>query len=73
MRAKRLIAGERNPVRGALYIAALPAIRFDPGMKALFERLKPGESRARSPLVGVMRRTITILNATMRKLQSNGN
>lgn len=30
MRCKRMIAGGRKPVRHALYIAALPAIRFDP-------------------------------------------
>ncbi|TCV73824.1 transposase IS116/IS110/IS902 family protein [Neorhizobium sp. R1-B] len=40
MRGKRMIAGGRKPVRDALYIAALPAIRFDPAMKAVFEPLK---------------------------------
>ncbi|MDQ0563065.1 transposase [Rhizobium mesoamericanum] len=70
MRAERLIAGERKPVRDALCIAALPAIRFDPDMKALFDRLKASESRARSPLVAVMRKMIIILNAIMRNYRA---
>ena len=40
MRGKWMIACGRKPVRDALYNAALPAIRFDPGAKALFQRYR---------------------------------
>ncbi|MFS8049670.1 IS110 family transposase [Rhizobium sp. BR 314] len=66
MRGKRMIAGGQKPVRDALYIAALPAIRFDPRMKAVFEGLKTKGKPAKVALVAVMRRMIIILNARMR-------
>jgi transposase len=52
-------------VRDALYIAALPAIRFDPDMKALFERLKAKGKPGKVALVAVMRKMIIVLNARM--------
>lgn len=66
MRGKRMIAGGRKPVRDALYIAAMPAIRFDPAMKTVFERLKAKGKPGKVALVAVMRRMIIILNARMR-------
>lgn len=66
IRGKRMIAGGRKPVRDALYIAALPAIRFDPAMKAVFQRLKQKGKPGKVALVAVMRRMIIILNARMR-------
>lgn len=66
MRGKRMIAGGRKPVRDALYIAALPAIRFDPDVKALFERLKSKGKPGKVALVAIMRKMIIILNARMR-------
>ncbi len=64
MRGKRMIAGGRKPVRDALYMAVLPAVRFDPTMKAFYLRAKgkPGKLA----LVTVMRKMIIILNARMR-------
>jgi transposase len=67
MRGKRMIAGGRRPIRDALYIAALPAIRFDPDMKALFQRLKAKGKPGKVALVAVMRKMIVILNARMRE------
>ena len=66
MRAKRMIAGGRRPVRDALSVAALPAIRFDPDMKALFQRLKAKGKPGKVAIVAVMRKMIVILNARMR-------
>lgn len=66
MRGKRTIAGGRKPVRDALYLAALPAIRFDPVMKAAFEKLKAKGKPGKVALVAIMRRMIIILNARMR-------
>lgn len=66
MRGKRMIAGGRRPVRDALYVAALPAIRFDPDMKALFQRLKANGKPGKVALGVVMRTMVVILNARMR-------
>lgn len=66
MRGKRMIAGGRQPVRDALYVAALPAIRFDPAMKAFFMHLKQKGKPGKVALVAVMRKMIIILNAKMR-------
>lgn len=66
MRGKRMIAGGRKPVRDALYMAALPAIRFDPTMKAFYTSLRAKGKPAKVALVAVMRKMIIILNARMR-------
>lgn len=66
MRGKRMIAGGRRHVRDALYVAALPAIRFDPDMKAFFQRLKQQGKPGKVALVAVMRKMIIILNARIR-------
>ncbi|MBX3582975.1 MAG: transposase [Rhizobiaceae bacterium] len=44
MRGKRMIASGYKPVRDALYIAALPAIRFYTAIKEVFERLNQGQT-----------------------------
>ncbi len=66
MRGERMITGGRRHLRDALYVAALPAIRFDPHMKAFFTRLKQQEKPGKVALVAVMRKMIIILNAKMR-------
>ncbi|KQM35746.1 transposase [Rhizobium sp. Root564] len=66
MRGKRTISGGRKPVRDALYIAALPAIRFDPKIKAFYAKLKANGKPGKVALVAVMRKMIVILNARMR-------
>ncbi|MGP3713598.1 transposase, partial [Brucella sp. RRSP16] len=66
MRGKRMIAGGRRQLRDALYVAALPAIRFDPDMKAFFQRLKQKGKPSKVALVAVIRKMIIILNARIR-------
>lgn len=66
MRGKRMISGGRRQVRDALYIAALPAIRFDPDIKAFYKRLKTNGKPSKVALVAVMRKMIIILNARLR-------
>lgn len=66
MRGKRMISGGRKPVRDALYIAALPAIRFDPLIKAFYAKLRASGKPGKVALVAVMRKMIVILNARMR-------
>lgn len=67
MRGKRMISGGRRQIRDALYIAALPAVRFDPNMKAFYTRLKENGKPSKVALVAVMRKMIIILNARLKK------
>ena len=67
MRGKRTIAGGRQQVRDVLYVAALPAIRFDPEMKAFYQRLKQKGKPGKVALVAVMRKIIIRANARMRE------
>lgn len=60
MRGKRMIAGGRQPVRDALYVAALPAIRFDPATKAFFMHLRQKGKPGKVALVDVMRKMIIV-------------
>lgn len=66
MRGKRTIAGGRKHVRDALYVAALPAIRFDPTIKAFYSKLRASGKPGKVALVAVMRKMIITLNAKMR-------
>lgn len=66
MRGKRMIAGGRRPVRDALYIAALPAIRFDPNIKAFYTSLRERGKPGKVAVVAVIRKMLIILNARMR-------
>lgn len=66
MRGKRMISGGRKPVRDALYIAALPAIRFEPEIKTFYAKLRANGKPGKVALVAVMRKIIIILNARMR-------
>lgn len=67
MRGKRMISGGRRQIRDALYVAALPAIRFDPVMKAFYKRLKTNGKPSKVALVAVMRKMIIILNARLKE------
>lgn len=65
MRGKRMIAGGRRPVRDALYVAALPAIRFDPDIKAFYTGLRNRGKPGKVAVVAVIRKMLIILNARM--------
>jgi len=67
LRGKRMIAGGRKSVRNSLYIAALPAIRFDPIMRAFYDRLKEKGKPGKVALVAVMRKMLIILNTRMKE------
>jgi transposase len=71
MRGKRMIAGGRKPIRDALYVAALPAIRFDPTIKAFYSKLRQNGKPAKVAIVAVIRKMIIILNARMRDNPTN--
>jgi transposase len=65
-RGQRCIWGGRAPVRSALYMAAVSAIRWNPVLKAFYQRLRQSGKAAKVALVAVMRKLLTTLNAMVR-------
>ena len=63
---KRRIRGGRAPVRVALYMATLSAVRWDPVMKAHYRQLRERGKVAKVALVACMRKLLTIANARRR-------
>lgn len=63
---KRRIHGGRAPVRVALYMATLSAVRWDPVMKAHYQQLRGRGKLAKVALVACMRKLLGIVNARRR-------
>lgn len=64
---KRRIHGGRAPVRVALYMATLSAVRWDPAMKAHYQQLRARGKLAKVALVACMRKLLGIVNARRRE------
>lgn len=62
----RRIRGGRAPVRVALYMATLSAVRWDETMKAHYRQLRARGKLAKVALVACMRKLLTIINARRR-------
>ena len=69
MRGKRTIFGGRAPVRAALYMATLSAMRYNPAIKVFHQRLIAAGKRPKVAIVACMRKLLTILNAMLRDKQ----
>ncbi|MBA3497098.1 MAG: IS110 family transposase [Gemmatimonadales bacterium] len=65
-RGRRLIWGGRAPVRAVLYMGALVATRWNPVIRAFYQRLRAAGKPAKVALVACMRKLLTILNAMAR-------
>lgn len=65
-KGKSMIGGGRAPLRAALYMAALSAIRCNPTLKAFYQRLLSTGKPKMVGLIAVARKTLTILNAMLR-------
>jgi transposase len=65
-RGKRSTWGGRPHVRAALYMAALSAARFEPTIKAFYERLLAAGKPKKVALTACMHKLLTIINAIMR-------
>jgi len=63
MRGQRCIWGGRAEVRRTLYMATLTAVRYNPALKASYERLLNAGKRKKVALVACMRKLLTMLNA----------
>jgi transposase len=69
IRGRRCIWGGRADVRNVLYMATLAAIRFNPTIKAFYQRLRQAGKLPKVALVASMRKLLTILNAMVRDQQ----
>ncbi len=63
LRGKRMIQGGRAMVRRAAYMPVLAAIRFNPVIKGLYQRLVARGKLHKVALVACMHKMLTILNA----------
>ena len=65
-RGRRMVMGGRADVRKALYMPTLTAIRHNPALKALYDRLIARGKPAKLALTAAMRKLLTILNAILK-------
>jgi transposase len=65
-RGRRFIAGGRTPVRSALYMSILVAIRRKLPLADTYTRLRTAGKPAKVAIVACMRKLLTILNAILR-------
>jgi len=65
-RGVRHIKGGRATLRNALYMAALVGIRYNPVLKAFYDRLRGKGKPPKVAIVACMRKLLTILNAMAR-------
>lgn len=63
---KRRIRGGRAPMRVALYMATLSAVRWDPTLRAHYQQLRARGKLGKVALVACMRKLLTIVNARRR-------
>lgn len=69
MRGTRATWGGRGSVRRVLYMATLTAVRFNPVLKAAYDRLRQAGKPPKLALVACMRRLIVTLNAILHTRQ----
>lgn len=65
-RGKSFIQGGRKPLRDALYMPALVAMRFNPDLKAKYDQLRAAGKPAKVAIVAVMRKLIEMANALVK-------
>jgi transposase len=66
LRGQRTVWGGRAPVRAALYMATLSAVRFNPALKAFYRRLRSAGKPPKLALTAAMRKLLVILNAMLK-------
>lgn len=67
VRGLRRIRGGRASVRTVLYLAAMTAARFNPVLRALYQRLREAGKPPKLAFVAVARKLLVILNAIARE------
>lgn len=66
-RGIRRIRGGRASVRTVLYLAAMSAARFNPVLRAFYQRLRDAGKPPKLAFVAIARKLLTILNAVARE------
>lgn len=66
MKGQRTVWGGRRKVRAALYMSTLTATRWNPKIKAFYERLREAGKTAKEALTACARKLLTILNVMMK-------
>jgi transposase len=66
LRGTRAVWGGRAQVRTVLYMSTLVAVRYNPVLKAFYERLRAAGKAAKVALTACMRKLLTILNAMVK-------
>ena len=66
LRGRRMVMGGRASARAALYMPTLTAIRRNPAIRALYERLVARGKPAKVAITAAMRKLLTVLNAILR-------
>jgi transposase len=69
-KGRRMIRGGRADVRSALYMATLSAVRYNPTLKAFYDRLRGAGKPAKVALTAAARKLLTILNAMLKSNQA---
>jgi transposase len=67
IRGIRRIRGGRASVRTVLYLAAMSAARFNPVLRAAYQRLRNAGKPLKLAFVAIARKLLTILNAVARE------
>lgn len=67
IKGRRSCWGGRAEVRSALYMAALVAVRYNPVIRNIYQRLKSKGKKSKIALVACMRKLLVILNAMVRE------
>jgi transposase len=68
-RGQRSIRGGRSEVRAVLYMATVTAVRHNPQIRTVYERLLAAGKKPKVALIACARKLLTILNAMMRTNQ----
>lgn len=63
---RAFIRGGRANVRQALYMPALVAMRFNPDLRAAYDRLKAAGKASKVAITAIMRRLVVLANALLR-------
>lgn len=65
-KGKSFISGGRKPLRDALYMPALVAMRFNPDLKVKYTQLREAGKPAKVAIVAIMRKLIETANALVK-------
>lgn len=68
LRGRRTVWGGRAPVRAALYMATLVAMRHNPAISSFYQRLRAAGKLKKVALVACMHKLLIILNAMIKYL-----